>query len=186
MRRAPIVLAATAAGFAGVLSFHTSTSSFSIAASGKASSTTTSASGVGASSSSASGTSGSGTSGTSGSSGSGSSGAASTTSKPAAPTSSASSSGAVRSATGRNEQFGYGSLAVRVTVKGTRITKVAVPSIQVAEQTSAQIANAVIPMLRREVLQAQSARINGISGATYTSEAYAYSLQSALDKLHVK
>jgi uncharacterized protein with FMN-binding domain len=40
-------------------------------------------------------------------------------------------------------------------------------------------------MLRREVLAAQSAHINGVSGATYTSEAYAYSVQAALDRLHV-
>jgi uncharacterized protein with FMN-binding domain len=36
------------------------------------------------------------------------------------------------------------------------------------------------------VLSLQSARINGVSGATYTSEAYAMSLQSALNKLHFK
>jgi uncharacterized protein with FMN-binding domain len=41
-------------------------------------------------------------------------------------------------------------------------------------------------MLRAEVLSAQGATINGISGATYTSESYAQSLQSALDKLHIK
>jgi uncharacterized protein with FMN-binding domain len=41
-------------------------------------------------------------------------------------------------------------------------------------------------MLRNEILSAQSAHINAISGATYTSEAYAYSVQSALDALGVK
>jgi uncharacterized protein with FMN-binding domain len=41
-------------------------------------------------------------------------------------------------------------------------------------------------MLRSEVLSAQSATIDGISGATYTSASYAQSLQSALDKLHIK
>jgi uncharacterized protein with FMN-binding domain len=41
-------------------------------------------------------------------------------------------------------------------------------------------------MLKSQVMAADSARINGVSGATYTSEAYAYSLQSALDKLHIK
>jgi uncharacterized protein with FMN-binding domain len=44
----------------------------------------------------------------------------------------------------------------------------------------------VIPLLRNEILSAQSARISGISGATYTSEAYAYSVQAALDTLGVK
>jgi uncharacterized protein with FMN-binding domain len=42
----------------------------------------------------------------------------------------------------------------------------------------------VIPMLRSEVLSAQSARINAISGATYTCEAFAQSLQAALNKAH--
>jgi uncharacterized protein with FMN-binding domain len=36
------------------------------------------------------------------------------------------------------------------------------------------------------VLAARSARINAVSGATYTSQAYADSIQSALDKLHLK
>ncbi len=41
-------------------------------------------------------------------------------------------------------------------------------------------------MLRSEVLTVHSAQIDGVSGATYTSEAYSQSIQSALDKLHVK
>jgi uncharacterized protein with FMN-binding domain len=40
-------------------------------------------------------------------------------------------------------------------------------------------------MLKSEVLSAQSANVNTISGATYTSQAYLASLQSALDRLHV-
>ncbi|HYZ53417.1 MAG TPA: FMN-binding protein [Streptosporangiaceae bacterium] len=109
--------------------------------------------------------------------------AASPTSVPATPTA---ASGAVRSAMGSSVQFGYGVLSVKVTVHGTRITDVSVPAIQTAEPTSQQINAQAIPMLRSEVLSAQNARINGISGATYTSEAYVQSLQAALDKLHVK
>jgi uncharacterized protein with FMN-binding domain len=41
-------------------------------------------------------------------------------------------------------------------------------------------------MLRNEVLAAQSANINAVSGATYTSQAYALSVQAALDKVHFK
>jgi uncharacterized protein with FMN-binding domain len=91
----------------------------------------------------------------------------------------------VHSATGTLEQYGYGELAVRVTVDGSRITAVSVPALRTAEPYSQQLAQQVIPMLRSEVL-AHGARINGISGATYTSEAYAISLQAALDKLHVR
>ena len=94
--------------------------------------------------------------------------------------------GAVRSAVGVSEQFGYGLLDVKVTVSGTRITDVSVPTLEVAEFTSQQICDQAIPLLRSEVLTAQSARIDGVSGATYTSEAYAASLQAALDALHMK
>ena len=42
-----------------------------------------------------------------------------------------------------------------------------------------------MPLLREQALQAQSANIDGISGATYTSAAYQESLQAALDSLHI-
>jgi len=101
-------------------------------------------------------------------------------------TTSAAPSGAARTATGTSEQYGYGVLAVTVTVQGSHITDVSVANLQTAEQYSQSLAQQIIPTLRGEVLSAQSARINGISGATYTSEAYAYSVQSALDRLGVK
>lgn len=89
-------------------------------------------------------------------------------------------------ATGPGEQFGYGSLSVTVTVQGGRITKISVPSLQTAEPTSQQISEQAIPMLTSEILAAQSLNVNAVSGATYTSDAYAQSLQAALDKLHFK
>jgi len=94
--------------------------------------------------------------------------------------------GAIRTAVGASEQFGYGILDVKVTVSGTRITDVSVPTLEVAEYTSQQICGQAIPLLRSEVLTAQSARIDAVSGATFTSEAYAASLQAALDALHMK
>ena len=42
----------------------------------------------------------------------------------------------------------------------------------------------MVPLLRSEVLQVQSANINGVSGASYTSEAFAISLQRALQHLY--
>ncbi|MHB1907211.1 MAG: FMN-binding protein [Acidimicrobiales bacterium] len=92
----------------------------------------------------------------------------------------------VRSAVGTTYQYGYGQLAVRVTLNGSSITRVATVGLQTADPYSQQLAQQVIPLLRHEVLAAQSAKVNGFSGATYTSEAYIYSLQSALDKLHKK
>jgi uncharacterized protein with FMN-binding domain len=107
---------------------------------------------------------------------------ASSTGRPSGPTSSGSrlASGTV---TGPVEQYGYGELAVKVTASGGRITDVSVATLQTAESYSQSIAQQVIPMLRNEVLSVQGAQINGISGATYTSEAYAYSVQGALDRL---
>jgi uncharacterized protein with FMN-binding domain len=85
---------------------------------------------------------------------------------------------------GALERYGYGELAARVSISGGRITGIAVPVLRTAEQYSQQLAVQVIPTLRSEVLAAQSARINAVSGATYTSQAYALSVQAALDKAH--
>jgi hypothetical protein len=95
-------------------------------------------------------------------------------------------SGPARKATGRVEQYGYGELSVTVTVHGSQIIDVSVPLLRTAEPYSQQLAQQVIPMLRSEVLAAHGAQIHGVSGATYTSAAYAQSIQSALDKLHVR
>ncbi len=97
---------------------------------------------------------------------------------PQAPT-----SGAV---TGSVVPYGYGELATRVAIRGGRITGVSVPVLKTAEQFSQELADRAIPVLRHEVLAAQSARIQAVSGATYTSEAYAQSVQAALDKAHFR
>lgn len=94
--------------------------------------------------------------------------------------------GQAHSSTGPVTQYGYGELDVQVTVSGNRITGVTVPVLRTAEPYSQQLAGQVIPMLKSQVLAANSAQINGVSGATYTSQAYATSLQAALDKLHRK
>ena len=101
------------------------------------------------------------------------------------PSQPAAAGGGTHSATGALERYGYGELAVRVTVDRNRITNVTVPALQTADPTSQQIADQAIPLLRSQVLAADSASINGVSGATFTSEAYATSVQAALDKLHL-
>ena len=113
------------------------------------------------------------------------------TSQPASQPSPASTgggaaTGAVRTATGSLVQYGYGELKVRVTVRGSEIISVSVPTLRTAEPTSQQIAAQALPMLRSQVLASHSASISAIGGATYTSQAYANSLQSALDKLGVR
>lgn len=96
----------------------------------------------------------------------------------------AGNAGRTRSATGPSVNFGFGTLAVRVTVTGSRIVNISVPALNPLEPTSQQICAQAIPMLRSEVISAQSANISGVSGATYTSEGYVQSLQAALNTLH--
>jgi uncharacterized protein with FMN-binding domain len=77
----------------------------------------------------------------------------------------------------------YGPVQVEVTLEGSTITDVQALELPSDRRTSAEISQTVGPWLHDEVLQAQSANIDIISGATYTSMAYAQSLQSALDSI---
>jgi uncharacterized protein with FMN-binding domain len=76
----------------------------------------------------------------------------------------------------------YGTVQVRVALQGTRITGVTPLQMPFDRERSAEISQQAEPLLLQEVLQAQSARIDIIGGATFTTESYAQSLQSALDK----
>ncbi|MHB8439818.1 MAG: FMN-binding protein [Acidimicrobiales bacterium] len=162
MKRFPMVIGATVAGLAGILSFHT-----------RATHALSNSLGV-----------------TAGTSANSNAGSTPPTTAATAPSGGPGNNPGTTpppvngSATGSSEQYGYGVLSVRVTVSGSKITDVQVVNLQTAESYSQQLANQVIPYLRQQVLSAQSSRINGISGATYTSEAYALSAQSALDQLH--
>jgi uncharacterized protein with FMN-binding domain len=75
----------------------------------------------------------------------------------------------------------YGPVQVEVTLSGDTIIDVQALQLPSDRQRSAEISNFVAPYLRQEALQAQSANIDTISGATYTSDGYAKSLQSALN-----
>jgi uncharacterized protein with FMN-binding domain len=75
----------------------------------------------------------------------------------------------------------YGPVQVSITVSGGQITAVDALQLPGGDRRSSQISSRAEPMLQSEALQAQSASIDGVSGATYTSEGYAQSLQSALD-----
>jgi uncharacterized protein with FMN-binding domain len=161
------VIAGAAAGFAGIVGFHSSGVATPVALGqpqpGSAgASTTPSAPGRSASP------------------------APSAPDRSASPAARAGGSGPARTATGTVEQYGYGELSVTVTARGNQITGVSVPLLRTAEPYSQQLAQQVIPMLRAEVLAAHGAQIHGVSGATYTSVAYVRSIQSALDKLHIK
>jgi len=70
---------------------------------------------------------------------------------------------------------------VRVTLQGDRIVDVTAVQLPNDRSRSREISNYAAPRLRAEALQAQSAQIDTVSGATYTSRGYARSLQAALD-----
>ena len=75
----------------------------------------------------------------------------------------------------------YGDVQVQVTISGGAITDVTALELPSRDGRSQRIASIAEPILRQEALTAQSARIDLLSGATYTSDGYARSLQSALD-----
>ncbi|HTR91101.1 MAG TPA: FMN-binding protein [Trebonia sp.] len=87
-----------------------------------------------------------------------------------------------RTLTGAVENTQYGPMQVQVTMTGTKITEITVLQHTDDGETSAQIDSAALPKLTAEALAAQSARIDAVSGASYTSSGYIQSLQSALDK----
>lgn len=181
MRRAPIVLVGTAAGLAGVLLFRPHSPGLTLGTIPSASGTTASR----GASSNPTGT-GSATSGTSGSSSTGTSGSSSTASNTGSSSpASTSTAGSATTATytGTQVTYNYGVLSVRVTVSGHTIKDVGIASItEGGNFRSESIDQQAIPVLERETIDAQSANIQGVSGASYTSAGFVQSLQSALSK----
>lgn len=165
MRRAPIVFASTAAGLGLVLTFHTSQPSGTLAVGPGArqagpSTTTTAPPPAGPAPNPG--------------------GSPSTTATP--PTSAA----ATRSATGTYIPYRYGDIELKVTAQGSRILSINVLKEGSTDPRSAEINSQAVPILTREVMDAQSSNIDGVSGATFTSEAYYESLTSALSQLGIK
>jgi uncharacterized protein with FMN-binding domain len=85
--------------------------------------------------------------------------------------------------TGQAIQIPFGTVQVQVTFANGKITDIQPVQMPNFDFHSQQVSQYAAPRLRSEVLAAQSAQINSISGATYTSYGYAQSLQSALDQL---
>jgi uncharacterized protein with FMN-binding domain len=164
MRRAVLTLGGTVAGLAALLSFKT----HPLAAPAPAP--------VGPPVSA--GTSPAATSGTGSSSAAPAAGQTAT----AAPRASATAAVATRTVTGTVVDTQRGPMQVQVTLAGPKITKVTVLQQTDDGPESDQIDATAIPQLTSETLAAQSARIDAVSGATYTSSGYIQSLQSALDQ----
>ena len=77
----------------------------------------------------------------------------------------------------------WGDVQVEVTRAGSDITEVVALAMPGGDRHTDQISAYVEPILREEAISSDSAEVSVISGATYTSQAYARSLQSALDRL---
>jgi uncharacterized protein with FMN-binding domain len=86
--------------------------------------------------------------------------------------------------TGQDIVTEFGDVQLKVTISGGRIADVLPLQMPFDRRRSAEITQYAAPRLHDEVLQVQSAQIDTLSGATYTSEAYAQSVQAALDQAH--
>ncbi len=154
MKRAPIVIAGTLAGLIGVLEFHTTPAKLAIG--GGSSLPVASA---------------------------GSASAAASPAATAGPSSAGGQAGS-RTAVGPGVNYNFGVLSVRVTVSSGKIVKIGIASLQDGGNPRSQfIDQQALPILEQQALQAQSANIQGVSGASYTSAGFAQSLQSALHSL---
>jgi uncharacterized protein with FMN-binding domain len=161
MRRVILAIVGTAAGLVVLLSFKTH--STSAAATPPAAISGTS----GQASASAAPSTGSTSSASS---------SASASSSPASVTS------AAKTVTGTAVDTIYGPVQVQITVKNGKVT--AAQAVQYPQESARdqEINSYAIPMLNQEAVSAGSASIDSVSGATYTSNGYVTSLQSALDK----
>ena len=168
MRRIVLWVLSTLSALVALLGYHTSTSSVmatgtpdnAISGSLQGQATTRSAAGSGSGSGSGSATSGSGSSGSA----------------------AGQSSTAASTVTGDSVGTPYGPVQVRVAVDGSTITDVTVLQYPDQDGHSVQINQYALPQLINETLDAQGSGISMVSGATYTSQGYLQSLQSALDQ----
>jgi uncharacterized protein with FMN-binding domain len=81
-------------------------------------------------------------------------------------------------------QTQFGPVQVRVTINGGKLTEIVPLQLPSDRSRDQEIASYSVPILRSEALKAQSAQIDMVSGATYTSQGYIQSLQAALDQAH--
>ena len=164
MRRITLWLLSTVSALVLLFSYHTSTSS-------AASTSIIARSGTGTGTASGGGTAAGG-SGTTGSGSSGSSG-------------SSDSSSAAKTYTGDAVSTRFGDVQVEITVKNGKITKSTVTQVPWSSGRDQEINSYAVPILNSETVDKQSANIDMVSGATYTSNGYVGSLQSAIDQAHL-
>jgi uncharacterized protein with FMN-binding domain len=161
MRRAALAIVSTAAALVVLLSFktHSSTSIAAPTVVVASSGTTTTSGSTGATASSAPSSTSTSTSGSSGTSLSG-----------------------TTTVTGDAADTRYGPVQVKITVTNGKVTAVDAVEYPENDPKDQQINAYAVPILNQEAVAAGSAQIDSVSGATYTTNGYVTSLQSALDK----
>jgi uncharacterized protein with FMN-binding domain len=76
----------------------------------------------------------------------------------------------------------YGDIEVAISIEGKRISNVSVVENNAVDQRSQSINAVAVPILEQEALSAQGVNFDVVTGATYTSDAFAQSLETALQK----
>lgn len=117
-------------------------------------------------------------------SGSGSTGSTQSRSSGGSPTTvpSTPANSGTKVVTGDAADTRYGPVQLKVTFSGKKITGINVLQYPTESFRDQEINSYALPLLNQEAMAAQSAHIDVVSGATYTSDGYAQSLQSAIDR----
>ncbi len=84
--------------------------------------------------------------------------------------------------TGSPEDAYWGTVQVQAVIKKGALANVQILQFPNSHGTSVYINDQALPILQSEAIQAQSANVNGVSSATYTSQAFQQSLASALSQ----
>jgi uncharacterized protein with FMN-binding domain len=79
----------------------------------------------------------------------------------------------------------WGPVQVEITVEGGKVVSARTVQVPANNSRDVEINDYAVPVLNQEAVQAGTADIDAVSGATVTSEGYISSLQSALDKAHL-
>ncbi|WP_432923469.1 FMN-binding protein [Microbispora sp. CA-135349] len=87
-----------------------------------------------------------------------------------------------KTVTGDSADTRWGPVQVQIVISGGKLAGVKVPVAPANNRRDIEINNEALPILNEEALSARSAEIDTVSGATYTSNGYIRSLQSAIDK----
>lgn len=85
---------------------------------------------------------------------------------------------------GSTAQTSWGPVQVQIRIARSRIVDVVVLRTPTGSATHQAVNSFALPQLRAQVLAAQSANINGVSGATVTTAGYKQSLQAAISAAH--